>query len=168
MEHSLIPISTIDFKNIVKIKFNNILDGFNLFDNFTINGNINNGEEKIIEFIEKIFEENTDNTYIDFYINKISDEDKDNLINLLSPSDKNILKKLMNIPHDGVYYKLTDKNLIPFFVRLNTREVFFVTFYFSNRPITIWGNYNMNFPCFVDNHESLEYYSQLASELNLT
>ena len=168
MENSLIPISNIDFKNTVDIKFNNILDGFDLFKSFTINGNITNGEEKIIEFIEKIFEENIDNTYIDFYINKISDEDKDNLINLISPNDKDTLKKLMHITHDGVYFKLLQKSLIPFFVRLNTREVFFVTFYFTNIPITIWGNYNMNFPCFVDSKESLEYYLQLSTKLNLT
>ena len=73
----------------------------------------------------------------------------------------------MNITHDGVYFKLIDKNLIPFFVRLNTKEVFFVTFYFNNRPITVWGNYNMKFPCFVNNDEDLEYYLQLASKLNL-
>ena len=167
MENSLNPINTIDFKNTVNIKFNNILDGFDLFENFMINGNIPNGEEKIIEFIEKIFEENIDNTYIDFYINKISDEDKDNLINLISPNDRDTLKDLMNINHTGVYFKLVDKSLIPFFVRLNTHEVFFVTFYFSNRPITIWGNYDMKFPCFVDNDENLEYYLQLASKLNL-
>lgn len=168
MKNSLIPISDIDFKNTINIKFNNILAGFDLFKNFTINGNISNGEERIIEFIEKIFEENIDNTYIDFYINRISDEDKNNLINLISPNDKDTLKELMNITHDGVYFKLIDKNLIPFFVRLNTHEVFFVTFYFTNRSITVWGNYNMSFPCFVDSKESLEYYSQLASELNLT
>ena len=40
MKNSLIPISNIDFKNTVDIKFNNILDGFDLFKNFTINGNI--------------------------------------------------------------------------------------------------------------------------------
>ncbi|MBE6070526.1 MAG: hypothetical protein E7208_01055 [Clostridium butyricum] len=167
MKNSLIPISDIDFKNTINIKFNNILAGFDLFKNFTINGNVSNGEEKIIEFIEKIFEENIDNAYIDFYINRISDKDKDNLINLISPNDKDTLKELMNIDHNGVYFKLIDKSLIPFLVRLNTSEVFFVTFYFNNKPITVWGNYNMNFPCFIDNDENLEYYSQLASELNL-
>lgn len=167
MNASLIPITNIDFKNTINIKFNNIIDGFDLFKNFTINGNIPNGEEKIIKFIEKIFEENIDTTYIDFYINKISDEDKDNLISLISSNDKDTLKELMNINHTAVYFKLIDKNLIPFFVRLNTREVFFVTFYFNNRPITIWGNYNMKFPCFVNNDEDLKYYSDLATEYDI-
>ena len=167
MKNSLIPISTIDFNNTINIKFNNILDGFDFFKNFTIDGNVTCGEEKIITFIEKIFEENIDDTYIDFYINRISSEDKSNLMNLISVNDKNTLREFMNITHDGVYFKLIDKNLIPFFVRLNTKEVFFVTFYFNNRPITVWGNYNMKFPCFVNNDEDLEYYLQLASKLNL-
>ena len=166
MKNSLIPISTIDF-NTINIKFNNILDGFDFFKNFTIDGNVTCGEEKIITFIEKIFEENIDDTYIDFYINRISSEDKSHLMNLISDNDKNTLREFMNITHDGVYFKLIDKNLIPFFVRLNTKEVFFVTFYFNNRPITVWGNYNMKFPCFVNNDEDLEYYLQLASKLNL-
>lgn len=167
MKNSLIPISTIDFNNTINIKFNNILDGFDFFKNFTIDGNVTCGEEKIITFIEKIFEENIDDTYIDFYINRISSEDKSNLMNLISDNDKNTLREFMNITHDGVYFKLIDKNLIPFFVRLNTKEVFFVTFYFNNRPITVWGNYNMKFPSFVNNDEDLEYYLQLASKLNL-
>ena len=167
MKNSLIPISTIDFNNTINIKFNNILDGSDFFKNFTIDGNVTCGEEKIITFIEKIFEENIDDTYIDFYINRISSEDKSNLMNLISDNDKNTLREFMNITHDGVYFKLIDKNLIPFFVRLNTKEVFFVTFYFNNRPITVWGNYNMKFPCFVNNDEDLEYYLQLASKLNL-
>lgn len=167
MKNSLIPISTIDFNNTINIKFNNILDGFDFFKNFTIDGNVTCGEEKIITFIDKIFEENIDDTYIDFYINRISSEDKSNLMNLISDNDKNTLREFMNITHDGVYFKLIDKNLIPFFVRLNTKEVFFVTFYFNNRPITVWGNYNMKFPCFVNNDEDLEYYLQLASKLNL-
>lgn len=167
MKNSLIPISTIDFNNTINIKFNNILDGFDFFKNFTIDGNVTCGEEKLITFIEKIFEENIDDTYIDFYINRISSEDKSNLMNLISDNDKNTLREFMNITHDGVYFKLIDKNLIPFFVRLNTKEVFFVTFYFNNRPITVWGNYNMKFPCFVNNDEDLEYYLQLASKLNL-
>ncbi|SUQ46312.1 hypothetical protein CNEONATNEC26_01056 [Clostridium neonatale] len=167
MKNSLIPISTMDFNNTINIKFNNILDGFDFFKNFTIDGNVTCGEEKIITFIEKIFEENIDDTYIDFYINRISSEDKSHLMNLISDNDKNTLREFMNITHDGVYFKLIDKNLIPFFVRLNTKEVFFVTFYFNNRPITVWGNYNMKFPCFVNNDEDLEYYLQLASKLNL-
>lgn len=167
MNELLIPISNDEFTNKVHIRFNNILAGFDLFKNFTIEANnIENGENKIIQFIEKVFEENNCEAYVDFYINKISDENKENLIALVADEDKEILKlHLTAEPHDGVFYKLLNKTLIPFLVRLNTREVFFVTFYFINKPITIWGNYNMKFPCFINTEDDLNFYYILYKSL---
>lgn len=170
MNELLIPISNDEFKNAVNIRFNNILDGFNLFKNFTIEANTikDDGEKNLIEFIETIFEENNSEAYVDFYLNKISDEDKEKLISLISNEDKDILKLHLNIePHDGVFYKLENKALIPFLVRLNTRELFFVTFYFTNKPITIWGNYNMKFPCFFNKQEDLDFYYNLSKCFDL-
>ena len=152
MNELLIPISNDEFRNKVAIRFNNILEGFDLFKNFTIEAkDIENGENKIIEFVENIFEENNCEAYVDFYINKLSSEDKEKLMSLVPNEDKEILELHLNAePHDGVFYKLVNKSLIPFLVRLSTREVFFVTFYFTNKPITIWGNYDMKFPCFFN------------------
>jgi len=164
MNELLIPISNTEFKDTVKIRFNNILDGFDSFKNFTIEGNsIENEENNIIEFIEKVFEENNYEAYVDFYINKISNKDKERLLSLVPDEDKEILKlHLMPKPHDGVFYKLNNKNLIPFLVRLNTREIFFVTFYFINKPITIWGNYNLKFPCFFNDDDDLDFYYNIS------
>jgi len=164
MNELLIPISNDEFKNKVNIRFNNILEGFDLFKNFTIKAdNIEHGENKIIQFIEKIFEENNSEVYVDFYINKISYQDKEKLITLVPDQDKKILKLHLNAkPHDGVFYKLLNKTLIPFLVRLNTREIFFVTFYFTNKSITIWGNYGMNFPCFFNKQEDLDFYYKIS------
>jgi hypothetical protein len=170
MNELLIPISNNEFKNKVNIKFDNILDGFDLFKNFTIEGNnIKDGENKIIEFVEKIFEENNSEAYVDFYINKISDEDIEKLIFLVPDKDKEILQlHLKATPHDGVFYKVVNKSLIPFLVRLNTRENFFVTFYFINKPITIWGNYGMKFPCFFNNQEDLDLYYKLSKSFGFS
>jgi hypothetical protein len=170
MNELLIPISNDEFKNAVNIRFNNILNGFDLFKNFTIEANTmdNNGESKLIELIETIFEENNSEAYVDFYLNKISTEDKEKLISLISNEDREILKLHLNIePHDCVFYKLKNKSLIPFLVRLNTRELFFVTFYFTNKPITIWGNYDMKFPCFFNTQEYLDFYYNLSKSFGL-
>jgi hypothetical protein len=149
---------------MVNIKFKNILDGFNLFKNFTIEAeNIKDGEKKLIKFIQLIFEENNNEAYVDFYINKLSLEDKEKLISLICEEDTEILKLHLDLePTNTIYYKLASKTLIPFLVRLNTRELFFVTFYFSNKPITIWGNYNMKFPCFFNNEEVFNFYYSLS------
>ena len=167
MNNLLIPISNDEFKNNVNIRFNTILEGFDLFKSFTIEDNTTEGgENKIIQFIEKVFEENNCEAYVDFYINKISNEDKENLIALVPDEDKEILKlHLTAEPHDGVFYKLLNKILIPFLVRLNTREIFFVTFYFTNKPITIWGNYDMKFPCFFNTEDDREFYYTLLKSL---
>lgn len=169
MNELLISISTNEFENKVTIRFNSILDGFNKFKNFTIStSDIVNSENKIIEFIEKVFEHNNFEAYIDFYINKISDEDKERLIALVPNEDKKILKLHLSAkPHDGVYYKLLYKSLIPFLVRLNTRENFFITFYFVNKPITIWGNYGLKFPCFFSTQKDLECYHEMCKSLGL-
>ncbi|MDR3597131.1 hypothetical protein [Clostridium sp.] len=169
MSELLIPININEFKDIINIRFNTILDGFDNFENFTLmTSDIKNGENKITEFIEKVFETNNYECYIDFYINKISNEDKQKLLTLVSDEDKKILKLHLNAPpHDGVFYKLTNKSLIPFLVRLNTREIFFVTFYFVYKPITIWGNYGLKFPCFFSNQSDLEFYHEMCKSFGL-
>jgi hypothetical protein len=164
MNQLLIPISNEEFNSKVNVRFNNILDGFNSFKNFTIQADdVEDGENKLVKFVEAVFDQNNHLGYVDFYINKISLEDKEKLISLISNEDREILKLHLNIEsHHNVFYKLKDKSLIPFLVRLNTREIFFVTFYFTNKPITIWGNYNMKFPCFFDKHENLDFYYNLS------
>jgi hypothetical protein len=170
MNQLLIPVSSDEFKNKVHIRFNNILNGFNSFRNFTIlANNIEDGENTIIAFIEKIFEENNSEAYIDFYINKISIEDKKRLLELIPDKDKKILKLHLNCKNNNeIFYKIPNKTLIPFLVRLNTREIFFVTFYFINKPITIWGNYGMKFPCFVNSQENLEFYLNISKSFRLS
>ena len=169
MMEILIPISDHEFKKNVNIHFNNILDGFDLFDNFTIDAvNIEVGENKLIKFVEEVFEKNNSEAYIDFYINKISDEDKNLLRKLVPEEDSKTLELHLNSEtHNGVFYLLNNKSLIPFLVRLNTREIFFTTFYFTNKPITIWGNYNLKFPCFVDSKKNLDLYLNLSKSLDL-
>lgn len=170
MNELLIPISNDEFKSKVNIRFNNILDGFHLFKNFTLeDSDIEDGENKIIKFVENTFEKNNCEAYVDFYINKISNEDKEELLSLVPYEDKEILKlHLCMEPHDGVFYKLNNKTLIPFLVRLNTREIFFVTFYFTNKPITIWGNYGMKFPCFFDKQDNLDFYYNLSKSFGFS
>lgn len=169
MQNNLLsPISIADFKTSVNIKFNNILSGFDNFLNFTIDAqNIKNGETKLIALIEKIFEENNNECYIDLYLNNLSEKDKENLLNLITDtSDKKSIQQIMNLNHNTPYYKLKDKSLIPLLTKLNTRELFFVTFYFVTKPITIWGNYNFNFPCFFNNKIMLEEYLNLINKFD--
>lgn len=163
-----IPVSKLEFKNKVNIRFNNVLDGFNDFKNFTLDGNlVENSELSLINFICDVFKENNNECYVDFYINKIDTSEKDNLINLIDQEHKSLLQQIIDMNHDDIYYKITDIRLIPFFTKLNTKELFFVTFYFTKKPITIWGNYNFRFPCFFNNSNIFDCFYNMAKNYNL-
>lgn len=164
MNSLMIPINSDDFKRNVKIRFNNILDGFDNFKNFTITSN---DENLLIDFISNIFEYNSNYCYIDFYLSKLSDEDKDKMISMAFEKDKEILKSIFEQDFNTDFFKIENKNIIPLLVRLSAREIFFISFYFTEIPITIWGNYNMKFPCFVESNESLKHYKCIAESYKI-
>ena len=63
----------------------------------------------------------------------------------------------------SVYFELHNKDLMSFI----TRELFFCTIYFMEKPMTIWGNYNLSFPMFFEENNMLEIYRDLAKKHNL-
>lgn len=168
MNNLPIPVSLAEFKENVNIRFNNIIDGFETFKNFTIDGTFTEDSETcLIKFISHVFETNESECYIDFYINKLNESEKKNLMSLIDEKDRTLLEYIIDMNHNDIYYKLTDKNLIPFFTKLNTKELFFVTFYFTKKPMTIWGNYNLKFPCFFNDSEAFNYFYNSAKKLKL-
>lgn len=172
MEHVLVPISEELFKEKVKIRFNNIDEGFNRFENYILKSEGGESEEKdeqkFIEFIEKaLYLNGNDNSYVDFYLSKLDEEAKNNIFKLLDEADKTILKKyIYYIGEETIYFQL-QKEAIPFITRLCTREILFSTFYFTKFPCTIWGNYNMRFPIFFDNKDNVDKYKKVSKECGL-
>ena len=84
MNEILIPISNKEFKEKVTIRFNSINDGFNNYNNKTIEGT----EVAFISFLQEAFELNgEDNAYVDFYYNILSEEDKQRLKSLINDED---------------------------------------------------------------------------------
>lgn len=68
---------------------------------------------------------------------------------------------------DTVYFKVLDKEIIELITKLNTRELFFCTVYFLDTPLTVWGNYNLEFPIFYKEEEGLETYKELIDKSGL-
>lgn len=172
MNSLLTPISTETFNDLVTVKFSNITEGFDKFisSSLTPLGVDKESNEKLfIDFITKIFNENNKECIIDLYLCNLTLEDKDRLISLLDENDRDIFKLIdTDYEFKTVYFKLTNEELIPFITKLSTREVFFTTFYFYKKPITIWGNYNLNFPCFFENKHDKAFYESLACSCNLS
>lgn len=172
MENVLEPVNEELFKEKVKIRFNNINEGFNRFENYILKSESGESkekdEEKFIEFIEKALQLNGhENSYVDFYLSKLDEEAKSNIFKLLDEEDITILKKYIHhIEEETIYFKL-QKEAIPFITRLCTREILFSTFYFTKFPCTIWGNYNMRFPIFFDNKDNVDKYKEVSKECGL-
>ena len=162
MNEILIPISNKEFKEKVTIRFNSINDGFNNYNNKTIEGT----EEAFISFLQEAFELNgEDNAYVDFYYNILSEEDKQRLKSLINDEDNLTLENFEKNYHEkNIYFKLT-KESIPFITRLSTREILFSTIYFTKYPCTIWGNYNKSFPIFYHDNNDNQQYLNIKNEL---
>ena len=162
MNKILIPISNKEFKEKVTIRFNSINDGFNNYNNKTIEGT----EEAFISFLQEAFELNgAENSYVDFYYNVLNDEDKKKLKELINDEDKILLEKFEKNYHEkNIYFKLT-KESIPFITRLSTREILFSTIYFTKYPCTIWGNYNKSFPIFYHDNNDIQQYLKIKNGL---
>ena len=154
-------ISNNEFNKEVNVRFNNILNGFDEYPNITLDfKELGYSEDKIISIVEEIYDKNNGECYVDFYISKLSDEGKANFLDMISNDDREFFESIIKDRNDDCYFKILSKELIAKFMRLNTREIFFVTFYFTTKPITIWGNYDLKFPCFFDTNETMEFYKE--------
>lgn len=159
MVEFLKEISTEEFNKLTTIKFNNILEGLDKYPSITLDFfQLGYDEDKIINLLNDIYEENQGECYIDFYINRLNAKEKENFLDLVDEEDRSFFEEVIKRGTNSVYFKILSKELIPMFSRLNTREVFFVTFYFTKKPITIWGNYNLKFPCFFEDEETMDFY----------
>ena len=171
------PISEQEFKNLVNIRLNNICEGLEKYNNSTLLSSINKDflikEKSFISFMEKSFDINKEKNkdkplIIDFYLKDLDYESFNRLSELLDEEDKYILNKIKNnINLNTNYFIIEDKRLVPFFVKLSTRELFFITFYFTQLPITIWGNYELKFPTFYIEDEVFQKYKLLAEDNKL-
>ncbi len=173
MSQILKSISEDEFKNKIKIRFNNILDGFDRYSNGLLEYNGDNDsfqikEECFINFFNEALELNNGKVIIDLYIKNLENESLARLLESLDERDKNILiDNINNSKIKSVYFELDNKDLMSFITRLNTRELFFCTIYFMEKPMTIWGNYNLSFPMFFEENNILEVYKDLIKKHNL-
>ncbi|WP_195986383.1 hypothetical protein [Clostridium sp. D53t1_180928_C8] len=165
----LIKIDENEFENNVEIRFNNITEGINRFENKTLESdNSYDFEKSMISFLEEAVKLNgIENSYVDFYYNNLEEDEKIKLKQFINSEDKMFIKKFENENGiSGVYFNLTLES-IPFITRITCKEVLFSTIYFVKKPFTIWGNYNQKFPVFYREKWVCDEYSKLAEKFNL-
>jgi hypothetical protein len=161
---------------LVNIRFNNILEGMNTYKNYIIaplnEMDTYNREENYINFMKKCFKinkkvNNEASLVVDFYLSKLNDDQYNKLLLMVSDEDKIILEYLYKNKYKSNYYYILGEEILPFFVRLCTRELFFVTFYFKGYEATIWGNYDFKFPIFYKDENILQVYKEVLTQNKL-
>lgn len=165
----LIPVNENDFKNKVIIRFNNITEGINRFENKTLeNDKSDDFEKSIVEFLEEAVKLNgVENSYVDFYYNILEEEQKNKFKEFLSLEDKGFLRRFEDENSEGgIYYNLSLES-IPFIAKITTQEILFSTIYFTKEPFTLWGNYNQKFPVFYKEEYIFNKYNNIAKIFNL-
>lgn len=163
-------IKKTDFNKIVNIKFDNILSGFNNYSFIELTPKkdkpFNGIEEDIIKTFESFFDENCleNGLLIDFYKHMLNRESIEIIKSNLNIEENKLLDSILNEGNDDdIYFEITNKSYIKLLVKLCTRELFFITFYFTNNHVTIWGNYNCRFPLFYNESSKINNYLKIAT-----
>lgn len=168
---SLLELSEKEFKEKVEIQFKSISEGFDKYKSLLLSPketkNFQLGEDNYIDLIKNLYNLNNQNLIVDFYISNLSNEEYKTLYNSLDEKDKYTLELIKNKNFSSSYFVVNDESIIDFLVRLCTKEMFFVTFYFTSYPLTIWGNYNLKFPMFYKKEESIHYLEEILNKINL-
>lgn len=157
-----------DFERIIKIKFNNILDGLDRYEHIELSSSKNSRvdiESEFINIIESFFALNDGKLIIDFYKQNLNEESIEYIKKNLDIEDIKVFDELFDFcDNENIYYSINSKKYLSLLVKLNTRELFFTTFYFYKYPITIWGNYNFKFPIFYDKYSSIKNYINILDK----
>lgn len=162
-------ISIEEFNLKVSVKFNNILEGYDKFKVIELypNNKLEDGEVAYINLIREIFDKDKA-LIIDFYKNNLREESINFIKKNMDLEDNVLLDEILNTSsEDSIYFEILDEKYLNLLTKLNTRELFFVTFYFYKSNITIWGNYNMKFPLLYKNKDEIEDYLNIAKSKNL-
>lgn len=174
-------ISKIEFDKKVKVKVKSVNSGFCNYKFIFMKAKDNLGykdfkveneiffdfEKRFILTIKELFHLSNEMIF-DFYVEYINNEVKNSICANLDVSEKRIfLEMLKYADSNNRYFSTNDKEELELLIKLCTRELFFITFYFIEPDITIWGNYNMKFPIFLSNNDEKKLCEKIINENNL-
>ena len=117
------------------------------------------------KFLRHVLCENSDSAYADFYYPVLEPDQKKAFVSGLSDKEKELLTSF-ETNTSRVFYRL-DEESMDFLYGITARNWLFSTFYYTNKKLTVWGNYNLQFPVFCEDQCTLEYYTALARECGL-
>lgn len=159
------------FDNVIKVKPVNIIEGFDNFNSAIISDYSGSKEKdtevKFYNLLNKLYEEEEE-LIADYYGNKISNEEFNNMISNLNKDEAEFLNRIREDKNNSsVYFKIENIEELNLFLKLSLRSILFSTFYFSKEKFTIWSNYDYKFVIFFSEESSLEKYKMLVEECDL-
>lgn len=138
------------------------------FDTEILHDNFIDFEKGYIDFIKECYNLNNGNLIIDFYVERLDDEAIVKILEVLNLEEKSTFLDLIdNIDKDKIYFRVNDLHILDIIVKLNTRNMFFSTFYFLEKELTLWGNYNLQFPLFFKDDGIIKFYDDIAKNNKL-
>lgn len=117
-------------------------------------------------FLHTVLSENKDAAYGDFYYFRLMDQEQECFRESITEIERKTLLHFMS-SEDQIYYPLNAENL-DFLADITARNILFSSFYFGQKKAIIWGNYDLKYPLFCNNTETLEWYKKTAGECGLT
>lgn len=159
------------FINKVEVRPNNILEGFNNYNNAIITTElITNNEEAekyFIRFLRDIFEINK-NSIVDYYGNTLNDDEFSRMIDTLSKDEKDVLIQIREKSNsDDIYFEIDNISFLDILIKLSVRGILFSTFYIINDKVTIWSNYDYKFVIFFKDKNIIHSYEEIAKKYKL-
>jgi hypothetical protein len=127
-------------------------------------------EEKYLNFIVEVFEKNNSTCYVEIATFKNYDNDfLLKILNELDIVDKYILLKQIDIISSTLEtrYIIKDKFLLKMLFKCMLRELIPIEFYFLEKPLIIFNNFDMSIPLVFKNKEDIPFYKQIAEKSSL-
>lgn len=129
-------------------------------------------ENKYLSFLERVFEINGNEAYID--LGGEDDKSKiiesiDNDFEALDKIDRLIYMNQIDILNnsDNYIYKIENINLLKLFIKGFLREKIWNSLYFNSHPMILIANYDLSLPIIIDSDKDKKLYEKIANENNL-
>lgn len=160
-----------EFMEKVEVRPDNILEGFNNYNNAIITTDkiVSNEEieKDFIGFFIDLFRKNK-NSIVDYYGNRLNSNEFNRMIEMLSDEEKDKLIKFREKSNnDDVYFEIDDIEFLIILIKLSVRGILFSTFYIVNDNVTIWSNYDYKFVMFFKQKDIITEYINVTKKHNL-
>jgi len=127
-------------------------------------------EEKYLNFIVEVFTKNNSICYVEIpAFQNYSDHLFLRILNELDLVDRYIILQQIDVISlaSGSKFEIKDKNLLKMLFKCILRELIPIEFYFLDKPLIIFNNFDMSLPLVFKNEEDIGFYKEIAEKHSL-